>query len=226
MSSFRSKPELVKLFYRIGEVATIVGVQPHVLRYWETEFRTIRPQKSNKGQRIYSRRDVEKLIKVKDLLRNQGFTIAGARKVMRDQSDVTAISSLPDVTMVNEASLEAQRLEIQRLDAQRLEMQSIDAQGIDGQSLQLQNLKVQTTETGAAVGGKAEELELEVLPLTPAIPKAPAAIAPRSVTSLPPLPASQPDRSAKRLRKALVELRQEVVSVLADLPPGSGGGSN
>jgi DNA-binding transcriptional MerR regulator len=72
--------ELVKLYYRIGEVSDIVGVQPHVLRYWETEFRSIRPQKSSKGQRVYSRRDVEKLLKVKDLLKNQGFTIAGARK--------------------------------------------------------------------------------------------------------------------------------------------------
>lgn len=72
--------ELVKLYYRIGEVSKIVGVQPHVLRYWETEFRSIRPQKSGKGQRVYSRRDVEKLLEVKDLLRNQGFTIAGARK--------------------------------------------------------------------------------------------------------------------------------------------------
>jgi DNA-binding transcriptional MerR regulator len=79
--------ELVKLYYRIGEVAEIVGVQPHVLRYWETEFRSIRPQKSTKGQRVYSRRDVEKLLRVKDLLRNQGFTIAGARKKLHDPAD-------------------------------------------------------------------------------------------------------------------------------------------
>ena len=83
----RPSRELVKLYYRIGEVAQIVGVQPHVLRYWETEFRSIRPQKSSKGQRVYSRRDVEKLLRVKDLLRNQGFTIAGARKKLREPSD-------------------------------------------------------------------------------------------------------------------------------------------
>jgi DNA-binding transcriptional MerR regulator len=76
--------ELVKLYYRIGEVSEIVGVQPHVLRYWETEFRSIRPQKSSKGQRVYSRRDVEKLLRVKDLLKNQGFTIAGARKQLNE----------------------------------------------------------------------------------------------------------------------------------------------
>jgi DNA-binding transcriptional MerR regulator len=74
----------VKLYYRIGEVSHIVGVEPHVLRYWETEFRSIRPQKSRKGQRIYSRKDVEKLLRVKDLLYTDGFTIAGARKRLRE----------------------------------------------------------------------------------------------------------------------------------------------
>lgn len=76
-----------KLYYRIGEVAELVGVEPHVLRYWETEFRSIRPQKSRKGQRIYSRRDVEKLLRVKHLLYAQGFTIAGARKKLREEPD-------------------------------------------------------------------------------------------------------------------------------------------
>jgi DNA-binding transcriptional MerR regulator len=79
-----SPQDLVKLYYRIGEVAHIVGVEPHVLRYWESEFRSIRPQKSHKGQRVYSRKDVVKLLKVKDLLKNQGFTIAGARKKLRE----------------------------------------------------------------------------------------------------------------------------------------------
>ncbi len=74
----------VKLYYRIGEVASIVGVEPHVLRYWETEFRSIRPQKSSKGQRIYSRRDVETLLKVKELLYAHRFTIAGARRKLRE----------------------------------------------------------------------------------------------------------------------------------------------
>lgn len=90
--------ELVKLYYRIGEVSQIVGVQPHVLRYWETEFRTIRPQKSHKGQRVYSRKDVEKLLRVKDLLKNQGFTIAGAKKRLRE----------PELERMTEAVVESQ----------------------------------------------------------------------------------------------------------------------
>ena len=64
--------------FRIGEVANLVGVEPHVLRYWEREFRTIRPTKSAKGQRVYSRRDVENLMQVRDLLYDEGFTIAAA----------------------------------------------------------------------------------------------------------------------------------------------------
>jgi DNA-binding transcriptional MerR regulator len=74
-----------KLYFRIGEVAGLVGVEPHVLRYWEREFRSIRPTKSAKGQRVYSRRDVESLMRVRELLYGQGFTIAGARRRLRDK---------------------------------------------------------------------------------------------------------------------------------------------
>ncbi len=69
-----------KLYFRIGEVSGLVGVEPHVLRYWEREFRSIRPTKSARGQRVYSRRDVENLLRVRELLYAEGFTIAGARK--------------------------------------------------------------------------------------------------------------------------------------------------
>src|SRR5215472_9416196 len=69
-----------KLYFRIGEVAELVGVEPHVLRYWEREFRSIRPTKSARGQRVYSRRDVESLMRVRELLYSEGFTIAGAKK--------------------------------------------------------------------------------------------------------------------------------------------------
>ncbi|MGA2450941.1 MAG: MerR family transcriptional regulator [Polyangiaceae bacterium] len=71
---------LSKSYYRIGEVAALVGVKTHVIRYWEREFRSIRPTKSAKGHRIYSRRDVESLIRVRELLHEQGYTVAGARR--------------------------------------------------------------------------------------------------------------------------------------------------
>ncbi len=81
-----------KLYFRIGEVAGIVGVEPHVLRYWEREFRTIRPTKSARGQRVYSRRDVENLLRVRELLYTQGFTIAGARKQLLRPGQTAAVA--------------------------------------------------------------------------------------------------------------------------------------
>ena len=74
-----------KLYFRIGEAASVVGVEPHVLRYWETEFRSIRPKKSARGQRVYSRREVETLVRIRELLYDQGFTIAGAKRRLRER---------------------------------------------------------------------------------------------------------------------------------------------
>src|SRR5919109_4938129 len=69
-----------KLFFKIGEVCDLVGVQPHVLRYWETEFPMLSPQKNRSGQRSYRRRDVEMALRIKQLLYEEGFTIAGAKR--------------------------------------------------------------------------------------------------------------------------------------------------
>jgi len=86
-----------KLYFRIGEVAGIVGVEPHVLRYWEREFRSIRPTKSARGQRVYSRRDVENLLRVRELLYTQGFTIAGARKQLQRPGAPVAAEDTEDL---------------------------------------------------------------------------------------------------------------------------------
>jgi len=74
-----------KLYYKIGEVAKFTGIKTHVLRYWETEFSAIRPNKSRSNQRLYRKQDVELILHLKDLLYNQGFTIAGARKKLREK---------------------------------------------------------------------------------------------------------------------------------------------
>ncbi|HET7713717.1 MAG TPA: MerR family transcriptional regulator [Patescibacteria group bacterium] len=73
-----------KLYFRIGEVAKLVGVKPYVLRYWETEFTILRPGKTPSHHRLYRRRDVEMLLEIKKLLYEEGFTIAGAKKKLRD----------------------------------------------------------------------------------------------------------------------------------------------
>jgi DNA-binding transcriptional MerR regulator len=69
-----------KMFFRIGEVSEITGVKPYVLRYWESEFRLLRPSKNKSGQRVYRRREVETVLEIKDLLHRRKFTIAGAKK--------------------------------------------------------------------------------------------------------------------------------------------------
>jgi DNA-binding transcriptional MerR regulator len=72
-----------KLYFKIGEVAEIVDVAAHVLRYWESEFAIIKPQKSRSQQRVYRRKDVENLLRIKHLLYDRKFTIAGARQELR-----------------------------------------------------------------------------------------------------------------------------------------------
>jgi DNA-binding transcriptional MerR regulator len=71
-------------YYRIGEVSRLTGVKPYVLRYWESEFRFMSPQKSRSQQRLYRRRDIDMILLVKKLLYEQRFTIAGARKKLRE----------------------------------------------------------------------------------------------------------------------------------------------
>jgi DNA-binding transcriptional MerR regulator len=75
-----------KLYFRIGEVARLCSVAPYVLRFWETEFSQLRPNKSGTGQRLYRRRDVEMALRVKRLLYDEGYTIAGARQAIQSES--------------------------------------------------------------------------------------------------------------------------------------------
>jgi DNA-binding transcriptional MerR regulator len=74
-----------KIFFKIGEVCDLVGVQAHVLRYWETEFPMLSPQKNRSGQRTYRRRDVEIALRIKELLYDELFTIAGAKKKLQSE---------------------------------------------------------------------------------------------------------------------------------------------
>ena len=71
-----------RLYFKIGEVSEITGVEPHVLRYWEGEFKEIRPQRAGSKQRLFRRVDVETILRIKQLLHEEGFTIAGAKKAL------------------------------------------------------------------------------------------------------------------------------------------------
>ena len=73
-----------KIYFKIGEVSEIVGVEPYVLRYWETEFDLLKPSKAPSKHRLYKKRDVELLLEIKRLLYTDGFTIEGARKKLKE----------------------------------------------------------------------------------------------------------------------------------------------
>jgi len=75
-----------KLYFRIGEVATLCHLPAYVLRFWESEFPQLKPVKSSTGQRMYRKRDVESVLRIKQLLYEQGFTISGARQQLRTEN--------------------------------------------------------------------------------------------------------------------------------------------
>ena len=89
-----------KLYFRIGEVARIVGVDAHVLRYWESEFK-MKPHRSSSGQRLYRKTDLSRFLRIKRLLHDEGYTIAGARRVLSGQSDSPPAG--PDPARIKEA---------------------------------------------------------------------------------------------------------------------------
>jgi DNA-binding transcriptional MerR regulator len=91
-----------KIYFKIGEVCELVGVQAHVLRYWETEFAQLSPQKNRSGQRSYRRRDVEIALRIKELLYDEMFTIAGARKKLQAE----ARGEVPKLKIVRPGSAE------------------------------------------------------------------------------------------------------------------------
>jgi DNA-binding transcriptional MerR regulator len=91
-----------KNYFRIGEVSKILGVEPYVVRYWESEFKAVRPARTRSDQRLYKRKDVEQLLTIKNLLYKEMFTIAGARKKLvninqKDNSSIDGNVRLIDI---------------------------------------------------------------------------------------------------------------------------------
>src|SRR5256885_6617346 len=84
-----------KRLYKIGEVCRIADVQPYVLRYWETEFAALAPNKSGGGQRLYTQREIDVILRIKQLLYSEGFTIAGAKKKLEAELAEPAAPVVP-----------------------------------------------------------------------------------------------------------------------------------
>jgi DNA-binding transcriptional MerR regulator len=78
--------EFKKLYYSISEVSRITGLEQHVLRYWESQFESLRPSKNRAGNRIYTNKDINLIFEIKHLVRDEGFTIEGAKKVLSARS--------------------------------------------------------------------------------------------------------------------------------------------
>ena len=111
-----------KLYFRIGEVAELVGVEPHVLRYWEGEFR-MRPHRSSSGQRLYRKKDIARFLKIRKLLHTEGFTIAGARKALSGGGSAPKESSAIELDKLREAATRLQGLR-QNLDRIRSDLRA------------------------------------------------------------------------------------------------------
>jgi DNA-binding transcriptional MerR regulator len=105
-----------KLYYSISEVSDLVGVKAHVLRYWETQFKMLRPRKGRGGARMYRKRDVEVLFDIKQLLYDQRFTIEGAkRKLLDDRANEKDQLGLPFAKLDREEAIRGLRDDLEEL---------------------------------------------------------------------------------------------------------------
>ncbi|HMK29725.1 MAG TPA: MerR family transcriptional regulator [Terriglobales bacterium] len=105
-----------KLYFRIGEVGRLCHLPPYVLRFWETEFPQLKPAKGSTGQRMYRRRDVEFVVRIRKLLYEDGYTIAGARHLLKAETRPTkSQSALPFHNAVKKDGLKRVRQQLQEI---------------------------------------------------------------------------------------------------------------
>ncbi|HEX7192049.1 MAG TPA: MerR family transcriptional regulator [Thermoanaerobaculia bacterium] len=103
-----------KRLYKIGEVCRIADVQPYVLRYWETEFAALAPNKSGGGQRLYTQREIDIILRIKQLLYSEGFTIAGAKKKLETEMAEPVASPVPATTPSSDATAKKILVDVKR----------------------------------------------------------------------------------------------------------------
>ena len=104
------KSKIKKLYYSIGEVSNIVGLKPYVLRYWETEFKQLSPPKNRSGNRTYRQKDIDIIIKIKDLLYNNKYTIEGAKSMLGVKKDVAVSSIIKNNSIIVKLKNELQEI--------------------------------------------------------------------------------------------------------------------
>src|SRR5579864_9296946 len=117
-----------KLYFRIGEVARLCEVPAYVLRFWESEFPQLKPNKGGTGQRLYRRRDVEMALRVKSLLKEEGYTIPGARAVLKSEFRGKEKDDSPQLSLIDSGASQAKPAsEAKQLRALRRELESVSA---------------------------------------------------------------------------------------------------
>ncbi|CUU04825.1 DNA-binding transcriptional regulator, MerR family [Candidatus Thermokryptus mobilis] len=110
-----------RVYYSISEVSKLTGVEPYVLRYWETEFEQLKPSKNKAGNRIYTNRDIKIIMMIKRLLRDEGYTIEGAKKVLRnynpdeDPTDITIEDGKVKLSKISDPELRQDLIEIKKI---------------------------------------------------------------------------------------------------------------
>lgn len=105
-----------RLYFKIGDVARICGIETYVLRFWETQFPQLKPNKSGTGQRLYRRRDVELALEIQRLVHKEGYTISGARHALEGGAVKRTAAPVPEK---REASAEPAPMMLQRTDAMK-----------------------------------------------------------------------------------------------------------
>jgi DNA-binding transcriptional MerR regulator len=116
---------LKKLYYSISEVSRLTGLEQYILRYWETEFEKLKPAKNRAGNRIYTNKDIQLILKIKKLLREEKYTIEGAKKILEGKKDEEKnISSPPEEKEKNEESVTIPLKELEEIRKFLVDLQS------------------------------------------------------------------------------------------------------
>lgn len=99
-----------KMYFKIGEVSSLTDVEPYILRYWESEFKLIKPYRTKTNQRLYRKKDVEAILKIKKMLYEQKFTIAGAKKKLKESSPEKVPQTQMSLGLTNPEYIDALKL--------------------------------------------------------------------------------------------------------------------
>jgi DNA-binding transcriptional MerR regulator len=113
--------KLTRIYYSISEVSKLTGIEPYVLRYWETEFEQLKPAKNRAGNRIYTNRDIKIIMMIKRLLREEGYTIEGAKKVLKnynpdeDPTEISIEDGKVKLSKISDPELRQDLIEIKKI---------------------------------------------------------------------------------------------------------------